>query len=49
MPFYVPVGRRGALLRFGMILTGILGSWAYHRETRRRRYAALATANGTQA
>lgn len=41
MPFYVPVGPRGVLLRFGTLMIGILGSLTYWRATRRRRYPAL--------
>jgi hypothetical protein len=36
MPFYVRIGPRGALLRFGMILTKMMGSVAYWRASRRR-------------
>jgi hypothetical protein len=36
MPFYVPVGPRGIILRFGMILTRVLGSWVYRRACSRR-------------
>ncbi len=36
MPFYVPVGPRGAILRIGMFLTATLGSVAYWCATRRR-------------
>ncbi len=31
MPFYVPVGRRGLVFRFGSLLTRVLGSFAYWR------------------
>jgi hypothetical protein len=36
MPYYVPVGPRGALLRFGTLLTTVFGSVTYWRATRRR-------------
>jgi hypothetical protein len=31
MPFYVSVGPRGLLFRFGMVLTDVMGSLAYWR------------------
>src|SRR5262249_37404422 len=34
--FYVPLGPRGLLFRFGTILTGAIGSWVYWRASRRR-------------
>ncbi len=36
MPYYVPVGSRGVLLRFGTLLTSLLGSVTYWRHARRR-------------
>lgn len=36
MPFYVPVGPRGVILRFGMTLTRLCGSWTYRRAWARR-------------
>ncbi len=36
MSFYVPVGKRGVILRFGMILTRLMGSWTYRRAYLRR-------------
>lgn len=36
MPFYVPVGPRGLVFRFGTLLTGALGAFAYWRASRRR-------------
>lgn len=36
MPFYVPVGPRGLILRFGMVLTRLMGSWTYRRALARR-------------
>jgi hypothetical protein len=36
MPFYVPVGPKGALLRIGMILTTTMGAFVYWRASRRR-------------
>ncbi len=36
MAFYVPLGHRGVLLRFGTCLIGLLGSWVYWRASRRR-------------
>jgi hypothetical protein len=34
--FYVPLGARGALLRFGTFLIGIFGGLAYRKAARRR-------------
>ncbi len=36
MAFYVPVGPRGLIFRFGTVLIGVLGSIAYWRASRRR-------------
>jgi hypothetical protein len=36
MAFYVPVGRRGPILRFGALLTIVFGSVSYWRASRRR-------------
>ena len=36
MPFYVPLGHRGLIFRFGSLLTGVLGGYIYWRATRRR-------------
>jgi hypothetical protein len=41
VPFYVPVGPRGVILRVGMILTKLFGSWTYRRAcSHRARVAA---------
>jgi hypothetical protein len=34
--FYVPLGVRGFLLRFGTLLIGVFGSMAYRKAARRR-------------
>jgi hypothetical protein len=36
VPYYVPVGSRGVILRFGTLLTSVLGSVTYWRASRRR-------------
>lgn len=36
MPYYVPLGVRGLILRVGAYLTGIVGSFIYWRGARRR-------------
>lgn len=36
MPYYVPVGSRGVILRFGTLLTSLFGSFTYWRASRRR-------------
>lgn len=36
MPYYVPLGPRGFLLRVGTFLIGLLGTWIYWRAARRR-------------
>lgn len=41
MPFYVPVGKRGAILRVGMVLTRVLGACMYWIAWNRRRRAIL--------
>ena len=47
MPFYVPVGSRGPLLRFGMMLTRIMGALTYRRALARRiRLATVAAVEG---
>ena len=40
MAYYVPLGPRGALLRIGTFLIGLLGSVTYGRAHRRRRRGA---------
>jgi hypothetical protein len=35
--FYVPLGARGHLLRFGTFLIGIFGGLAYRKAARRRK------------
>lgn len=40
MAFYVPIGPRGILFRFGTALIGLLGSAVYRRAHRRRRLDA---------
>lgn len=39
MEFYVPLGPRGFVLRFGTFLIGILGGLAYRKAARRRQVA----------
>ncbi len=41
MPYYVPVGARGHLLRIGSFLIVLVGSYAYWRAWRRRVKLAL--------
>lgn len=36
MAFYVPLGPRGLILRFGTMLLGVLGGFVYWRASRRR-------------
>jgi hypothetical protein len=36
MAFYVAVGPRGLLFRFGMLLTGVMGPFTYWWASRRR-------------
>ncbi len=36
MAFYVPLGPRGVVFRFGTGLIGVLGTWVYWRASRRR-------------
>jgi hypothetical protein len=36
--FYVPLGARGFLLRFGTLLIGILGGMTYRKAARRREF-----------
>jgi hypothetical protein len=36
MPYYVPVGRRGYVMRFGMLMVRMFGSMEYWRAARRR-------------
>lgn len=45
MPFYVPVGPRGLLFRFGTILTGVLGALCCWRADRRRALATIRVAD----
>jgi len=47
VPFYVPVGPRGYIFRFGTLMTGVMGAWAYWRASRRRSpaHASLAIAD----
>ena len=40
MAYYVPLGPRGAILRFGTFLIDILGRFAYSRSCRRRDHNA---------
>ncbi|WP_165234204.1 hypothetical protein [Aquisphaera insulae] len=40
MEFYVPLGCRGIVFRFGTFLIGILGGIAYRKAARRRSPAA---------
>ena len=40
MAFYVPIGPRGILFRFGTVLIGLLSSVTYRRAHRRRRLEA---------
>jgi hypothetical protein len=44
MPFYVPVGPRGVVLRLGTGLIRILGSVSYWRASRRRLLVPVAPA-----
>ncbi len=46
MAFYVPIGARGAIFRFGTLLIGILGSMAYRRAHRRRRISGRRAETG---
>ena len=41
MPYYVPLGVRGLILRIGAVLSGWLGSAIYRRMARRRASAAV--------
>jgi hypothetical protein len=36
MAFYVPLGTRGVILRFGTMLLGVLGGVVYWQAARRR-------------
>jgi hypothetical protein len=36
MAYYVPLGPRGVILRFGTMLIGVLGGAVYRRASRRR-------------
>lgn len=36
MPFYVPLGPRGLIFQLGSLITGLVGSWVYWRDSRRR-------------
>lgn len=36
MAFYVPLGSRGLILRFGTALIGVVGGLVYWRASRRR-------------
>lgn len=47
MPFYVPVGPRGIIFRFGSLLTSTFGSLAYYRACRRRAFLAASPAEST--
>ena len=38
MEFYVPLGGRGFLLRFGTFLIGIIGGMVYRHAARRRHH-----------
>lgn len=40
MPYYVPLGVRGVILRVGAFFTGLLGSVVYWQGARRRAGAA---------
>ena len=40
MAFYVPIGPRGIIFRFGTVLIGFFGSMVYRRAHRRRRREA---------
>jgi hypothetical protein len=42
MPFYVPVGPRGAIFRCGNAMTNVFGGWTYWRALTRRRRATIA-------
>jgi hypothetical protein len=39
--FYVPLGPRGLIFRFGTMMIGVLGGVAYWRASRRRALAPL--------
>ena len=41
MPFYVPLGPRGILMRLGTLFIGLVGAWVYWRASRRRALAHL--------
>lgn|GEM_PF-3102445 len=41
MPYYVPLGPRGLILRFGTMLIGVLGGFVYWRASRRRAASVL--------
>ena len=36
MAYYVPLGPRGLILRFGTVLIGLMGRFIYWRASRRR-------------